>query len=203
MPWRPRGSRQRVSRFLADDQTKVLGHEGLDVDRQEPARSGHLRAPAADDVHLDAAAGEPAEVVERSRQVPGEAVEVVDDDRPGAGRLHPLGQPIEAPRAASTPLTRGVETSSLRRSVGAARRDSFGIVLEHGAAHSVSLALRTGASRYCIGRASAVTRKLTPRPRRNGFRYRRRIRTVLSFPWIVCTRMVRTCPSSDARISLN
>ena len=45
---------------------------------------------------LDAASGEAAQVVEGSRQIAGEPIEMVDDDRPGGGRPNPLRQAFEA-----------------------------------------------------------------------------------------------------------
>jgi hypothetical protein len=59
----------------------VLGRQALDGRHDESGGGVVLDAAAADDVELDPAAGEPPDVVERPGQVPGEAVQVVDDDR--------------------------------------------------------------------------------------------------------------------------
>jgi len=73
----------------------LLGRQPLYGRHDETGSCVRLNLAPADHMELHPTASEAAEVVERGGQVSSEAVQVVDDDRPGAGGFHLLGETFE------------------------------------------------------------------------------------------------------------
>jgi hypothetical protein len=108
----------------------VLGRQALHRRDDETAGGLGLDPPAADDVQLDAATGEAAEVVERASQIPGEPVEVIDDDGARTGGADALGQALEAVAPAAAHAVVDEHLHELPPALGAVGRDALALVFQ-------------------------------------------------------------------------
>src|SRR5262245_48820232 len=98
----------------------MLRGKTFDGGDDEARRSVSLDSATADDMELDATAGKFSDIVERCRQVAGEAIEVINHDRPRRSNTYLLGQSLQpfAPASADAViLQNGGELPALRGAV--------------------------------------------------------------------------------------